>query len=194
MSSRRRAITLIIAGLVILIALVVVGISLPEISTVETTILSCANCLPFPVISGQNLPGEAFTLPADFRGDPVLVIVPFDEEQQQQAQTWLPPAREIVSEQPGFAYYDVAVFPDTAAAFRVVIRAGMNIAISDAELRAVTITVFLEDRDQFLGALDIADASTLQAFLIDGSGNVIWRGAGIFTEAQGKHLRAVLGT
>ncbi|MFN8452597.1 MAG: hypothetical protein U0521_29320 [Anaerolineae bacterium] len=40
------------------------------------------SCLRFPVVTGENLPGQPFTLPADFSGEAVLVVVPFDERQQ----------------------------------------------------------------------------------------------------------------
>ncbi len=119
--------------------------------------------------------------------------MPFDETQQRQAAGWLPLARELAAAHDGFAYYDVPVFPDTAAPFRIVIRAGLNVVISDAALQAVTITVFLEDRDQFLAALDIPDATTLQAFLLH-EGSVIWRGAGVYSDEQGASLRAVLSS
>lgn len=190
----RRQIALIIIGLIVLLAIALVGVSViyaPEASTVETTDSTCADCLSFPTISGENLQGKLFTLPADFSGDPVLVIVPFDETQQRQASSWLPLAQELAAAHEGFAYYDVPVFPDTAAPFKVVIRAGLNVVISDPALQAITITVFLEDRDQFLVALDIADASTLQALLLRDN-QVIWRGSGVFTDEQGASLRAAV--
>ena len=164
----------------------------PEASTVGSSESSCVDCLPFPVISGENLPGQPFTLPTDFVGDPVLVIVPFDETQQRQAAAWLPLARELAAAHDGFSYYDVPVFPDTAAPFRVVIRTGLNLVIPDPALQAVTITVFLEDRDQFLTALSIPDTSVLQVFLLDGSGSVIWRGSGVYGDDQAASLRAAL--
>ncbi len=193
----RRQLALIIIGLIVLVGVALVGVSViyaPEASTVETADSSCADCLSFPVISGENLLGEVFTLPADFVGNPVLVIVPFDETQQRQAAAWLPLARELAAAHEGFAYYDVPVFPDTAAPFKVVIRAGLNVVISDPALQAVTITVFLEDRDPFLTALDLPDATALQAFLLDASHNVIWRGSGAYTDDQGASLRAALDT
>ncbi len=192
----RRQIALIVVGLIVLLAVVLVCVSeiyAPEASTVASVDSPCTDCLSFPVISGENLPGQVFTLPADFSGDPVLVIVPFDETQQRQASSWLPSAQELAAAHEGFAYYDVPVFPDTAASFKMVIRAGLNVVISDAALQAVTITVFLEDRDQFLAALDLSDATALQAFLLR-DGNVIWRGEGAYSDEQGASLRAMLNS
>ena len=192
----RRQVALIIVGLIVLAAVALVAVSeiyAPAASTVASLDSPCTDCLSFPVISGENLLGQAFTLPADFSGDPVLVIVPFDETQQRQASSWLPLAQELAAAHDGFSYYDVPVFPDTAAPFKVVIRAGLNVVISDAALQAVTITVFLEDRDQFLAALDLPDATVLQAFLLH-DGSVIWRGSGEYTDDQGADLRAMLNS
>ncbi len=188
----------IVFALVIGVFLLIVGGNAPAVSGVGkqacmiTTQQASATCLRFPVISGDNLNGQSFTLPADFKGKTTLVIVPFDESQQVSAQTWLTLARDLASHNSNFAYYNVPIFPNMAAPMRTLIRAGMVATISDAQLRAITITVFLDKRDQFLSSLNIADVSTMQVFLLDGDGNVIWRGSGAFSSVQGDALRAAL--
>ncbi|MEP7290180.1 MAG: hypothetical protein ABI835_00300 [Chloroflexota bacterium] len=166
----------------------------PALSSVQSRscIASADACLRFPLISGENLPGQAFSLPADFAGTRTLVIVPFDEAQQVNASTWLPLARELAQSQPDFAYDNLPVFPGMSAPVRAFIRAGMNLTIPDAELRSLTITVFLDDRDAFLAALNIPDIDAMQVFLLNADGDVIWRGAGEFTSEQGDSLRAAL--
>lgn len=181
-------------ALVVLAAAAFVFVSrAPNVSTVAEE-SRAASRERFPVISGQNLPGETLTLPADFAGDAVLVIVPFDEDQQTRALKWLPFARDLAAEQPGFSYYDVPVFPEMSAAVRTFVRAGMLIAIPDADLRARTILVFLDDRDSFLAALDIPNTDELAAFLLNRSGEILWRGAGDFTDVQGDELRAAVAS
>jgi len=146
----------------------------------------------FPTVSGDNLPGQTFNLPTDFQGSSSLVIVPFDENQQVQAQEWLPLARELAQAHPDFTYYNVPVFPSMAAPLRAIVRGGMSVSISDAGLRALTITVFLDNRDQFLAALKIPDAKTMQVFLLNADGDVLWRGAGAYSDTQANSLRAFL--
>lgn len=153
---------------------------------------SAATCLTFPAISGANLPGRPFDLPADFAGRLNLVLVPFDEDQQVKAQTWLPLAHDLAAADPDLVAYNVPVFPSLNAPMRTVIRMGMNVTIPDAALQAVTITVFLDDRDAFLAALDIPAADVMQVFLLDDAGVVLWRGAGEFSSPQGEALRAVV--
>jgi len=120
------------------------------------------------------------------------VLVPFDEEQQVKAQTWLPFARELAAENRAFTAYNVPIFPSMAAPMRALIRAGMNLTIADAALRDVTITVFLDDRDQFLSALNIPNVETMQVFLLEETGVVLWHGAGEFSSPQGEALRALV--
>lgn len=153
---------------------------------------SGGGCLRFPTISGLNLLGEDRTLPADFEGDWALVIVPFSDEQQAGAADWLPIARDLADAYPTLRYYNVPVFPDIAAPLRLVIRAGMGVAIPDPALQALTITVFLDERDAFLRALEIPDVETTQVFLLNADDAVIWRGRGAYDDAAGDALRAIL--
>jgi hypothetical protein len=177
---------------IVLVAAYLLFTRAPQSSSVEIRGDGCDSCLRFPEISGENLPGESFQLPNDFISENVLVIVPFDEAQQVSASSWLPLARELAASQPDFAYYNVPVFPRMSAPLRTIIRTGMNITITDADLRALTITVFLENRDVFLAALQIPNVDTTQVFLLNRDRDVIWRGAGEFSEVQGESLRAAL--
>lgn len=150
------------------------------------------SCLRFPTISGLNLMGDEMTLPADFSGDWHLVIVPFSDEQQVNAQTWLPLAETLAAQTPALSYYNVPIFPDITPPIRLVIRAGMTLAISDPSLQALSITVFLDDRETFLSALEIADVEAMQVFLLDASGVVYWRGVGEYDESQANALKLLV--
>lgn len=185
------AIGIVLVGITA-VALYLLFARAPDASGVETDAAACESCLPFPQISGENLLGDLFQLPADFSGETVLVIVPFDEEQQVSAAAWLPLAQEIAESQPDFTYYNVPIFPGMSAPLRTIIRAGMSITITDADLRERTITVFLEDLDAFLNALEIPNTDVMQVFLLNSERAVIWRGTGSYDDVQGAALRARL--
>jgi type II secretory pathway pseudopilin PulG len=194
---RSRIILPILALVVILAAAAFILLSrAPATSTALTSEQACVTagqaCLQFPVVTGENLPGESFTLPADFQGTQTLVILPFDEDQQVKAETWLPLARELAEANPTLAYYNVPVFPDLNAPIRVLIRGGLNLAIADESLRALTITLFLANRDQFLTELNIPNTDTIQALLLNDAGEVLWRGSGEYDPDQGAALRAAV--
>src|ERR1700709_2532594 len=101
------------------VALQIIGGRASVVSSLAVSNTPCTDpCLRFPMVSGDNLPGQTFNLPADFQGKSHLVIVPFDENQQVQAQAWLPLARELAQAHPDFTYYNVPVFPGMAAPLR----------------------------------------------------------------------------
>jgi hypothetical protein len=177
-----------------LVYLLVMGGRAPQLSGVGQTNGGCGegSCLSFPAISGQSLAGDTLNLPEDFMGNTNLVLAPFDEAQQVTAQSWLPLARELGSRAAGFRAYNVPVFPAMAAPMRVIIRTGMNLSIPDADLRDATITVFLDDRDAFLAALNIPNTEAMPVFLLDGKGRVLWRGAGEYTAAQADAVRGLV--
>ena len=183
----------IVVVAIIGVALEVIGSRGSVVSSVAIADTPCSDpCVRFPTVSGDNLPGQTFNLPADFQGKSTLVIVPFDENQQVEAQTWLPIARELAQAHPDFTSYNVPVFPSMAAPMRAIVRGGMSFSISDSTLRALTITVFLDNRDQFLAALKLANAESMAVFLVNDAGDVLWRGAGAYSEVQGDALRKLL--
>ena len=149
-------------------------------------------CIQFPTISGDNLLGQAVTYPADFDGDIVLAVVPFDRDQQVVANTWLPFVQGIADEHTEFAYYNIPVFPDIESAFRVLARTGLILLIQDEHLREITSTVFLDNRDEFLSALAIPTVEEVQILLMARDGVVLWRETGEFTDAKGEALLAVV--
>lgn len=185
---------LLLAALLLLgIGIILLLLIVPSISTVmpSSCISAEDDCLRFPSVSGDNLSGRAFTLPEDFAGDRIFVVVPFDETQQREAAAWLPLARELATT-PRFVAYNVPTFPNIAAPVRAVIRAGLNIAITDPDVRDHTITLFLDDRDVFLAALNIPNPASMHVFLLNENGEVLWRGMGAYSEAQGDALREAL--
>ena len=196
MISRRLGLGLLTGVLIVMAGLAVALNRAPQTSTVTVTrcLTSADNtgCIRFPTVSGQNLADETLTLPDDFAGEHVLVIVPFDEDQQIRAESWLPLAREIAAERADFTYYNTAIFTDINPAVRLLIRGGMVMAITDENLRAVTVTLFLEDRQAFLDALAIPNIEQTQVLLLNAAGEVLWRGAGDYTADQGADLRETL--
>jgi hypothetical protein len=175
----RRTTLLITVCIALIIIAVALALAVTAPGTSQVTVTRCltaadtGDCLRFPTVSGTNL---------------VLVVVPFTDAQQILAESWLQPARDLAAQHPGLAYYNTAIFTAINPALRVVIRAGMSLAIGDEALRAVTLTLFLDDRDAFLQALAIPDPDELEVFLLNTDGEVLWRGRGIHDPDQGAQL------
>ncbi|HEX2905562.1 MAG TPA: hypothetical protein VHO69_01780, partial [Phototrophicaceae bacterium] len=141
--------------LLLAVALLILSSSATAPATSAVQVSACVstgsgNCQRFPTISGATLTGTEITMPQDFTGELTFVIAAFDEKQQVNAATWLPLAQALKQDFPALTYYSVAIFTDLAPAMRAFIRAGMNLAIPDANLQAITITAFLQNRQAFL--------------------------------------------
>ena len=191
--SRIRAglIALILVAILVTVGLVVVSNNAPVASTVQVADCLTAGdegCIRFPTVTGSNLNAEERTFPADFAGDFNLVILPFDDAQQQKALTWLPLARSLRQADPGFAYYNLPTLSDVSPALRLVIRGGMTLLITEDDLREATVFLFLKEFDLFLDTLGIAGTDAMAVLLLDSEGQVLWRATGNFTEAQGDSL------
>lgn len=189
----RRRLGWIVLGLAAVAVVAVVALltlPAPDVSGVGA---ACADdCRRFPTVTGANLPGETWALPAAFTGAPALVLLPLDEAQQQTAESWREPAQALAATVADLNAYNVPTFPALSSPVRLVIRAGLNVAITNAALREHTITLFLDDRDAFLTALDISDTDMLPVLLLNAEGDVVWRGYGAYTAGQGQALKAVL--
>jgi hypothetical protein len=184
------------AVLVILAAAaIVIALNAPQSSGVQVGACVQADggdCLLFPTVSGTNLLGTAFRLPQDFAGEFNLVLVSFEEAQTARAIEWLPLAQDLAAQHEGFRYYNLPTLNAVNPLLRGVITGGMTLLIPDEEGRAITVMLFLDDLDAFLAALEIEDKATMQAFLLNARGEVVWRAAGDFSETVGESLREAL--
>lgn len=147
------------------------------------------NCLVFPAVSGVNLDNQTVAFPQAFGAGYTLLVVPFDRDQQVLAATWLPLFQELAAARDDLSYYSVAALPDLAAGLRVLVLGGMSAGTREPELRQRAVVMFLTEQARFLEALEVADAETLQVFVVDASGTLFWRGSGTYSEASGALLR-----
>ena len=141
----------------------------------------------FPVVSGFNLNRQEFTFPRDFDGDYNLVIVPFQQYQQQIVNTWIPFAQEVEASFPGFIYYELPTINEMPVLSRTFINEGMRAGIPDQTARERTITLYL-NKETFKTALDITTEEDIFLFLVDRDGEILWRTTGAYTAEKGEDL------
>lgn len=180
-------------GLVILLLLggwLVATRRAPAASTVVVQDCSAGDCAVFPQVTGRNLAGDEVTLPDFFDGEISIVVMPFSQDQQVAAADWLPLVQQLADEHAAFRYYNVAAMPAVNPALRTMISGGMAAAVPDDELKAIIVTLFLEDVDIFTAALDIESTDALALLLLDAEGGVLWQGAGTFDDALADEIRA----
>ena len=141
----------------------------------------------FPEVSGTNLMRREFNFPQDFQGDYNLVIIPFQQAQQRDVNTWLPAAQELERTFPGFIYYELPTIYELPTLSRTFINEGMRAGIPDQNARERTITFYL-DKDEFKIALGITSEENIQLFLVDREGNLLWQEEGLFNPEKVQSL------
>jgi hypothetical protein len=181
-------------GIVGLVMLVILNIDYgTPTSSVEVSDCIRADggaCLRFPSVTGTNLLDETLQLPDDFDGL-TLVLMSFDEAQTSQTVSWLPLAQALAAEYPNFSYYNLPTLNAVAPLMRAFISRGMTLVVP-ADFHAITVMLFLEDKQLFLDALLIPDIDAPQSFLLNDAGDVIWRMRGDYSAESGASLRAAV--
>lgn len=145
----------------------------------------------FPQVSGFNLMREEFVFPEDFEGDYNLVIIPFQQAQQRDVNTWIPAAQELERRFPGLIYYELPTIYRLPTLSRTFINEGMRAGIPDQTARERTITFYL-DKESFKSALGITTEERIQLFLVDRQGEIFWQGEDRFSESTSNSLVATL--
>ena len=174
---------------IVLIAIVLIGTTglVWKIAPSKSKLLILRQDAHFPVVSGYNLNRQEFVFPQDFGGDYNLVIVPFQQYQQQIVNTWIPFAQEIEASFPGFIYYELPTIYEMPVLSRTFINEGMRAGIPDQTARERTITLYL-NKDTFKSALGIYSEDDIYLFMVNREGEILWRTTGEYTDSKAQDL------
>jgi hypothetical protein len=148
-----------------------------------TSLTAGESDLMFPFIEGKALTGERFIVPDSLAKANNVILVAFLREQQEDIDTWLPRLEAIEDEHGDIAVYEFPVLPEMNRVTRWFIYRGMRGGITSERARARTITFHL-DKEEFREALQIADEDSIQVFLTDVAGKVLWRDSGVWSEVK----------
>ena len=155
-----------------------------DIDTEETT-------MRFPTATGSNLQRNKLTLPADFGGELNIILVAFEQWQQDTINTWLPFVEQLEQRYDGVYYYELPVIRRMNFIARTFINEGMRAGIPDTKARDRTITLYL-DKLAFRQALDLPHERDIYVLIVDRQGNIVWRTEGTFTSEKGEALTGVI--
>jgi len=144
----------------------------------------------FPEVSGYNLMREEYLFPDDFQGQYNLVIIPFQQRQQADVNTWLPAAQELERTIPDLVYYELPTIYELPMLSRTFINEGMRAGIPDKTSRERTVTLYL-DKEAFKKALGITTEEEIHLFLVNRQGEILWREVGLFSEGKIQSLLAL---
>lgn len=141
--------------------------------------LAFAAVFAFPHVTGKNLNGTNFQLPADFAAPINLVFVAFKREQQSDVDSWKPFVTDLKSKYPQLGVYEVPTLSSGYTLFRGFIDGGMRSGIPDPNARATTITLYLDKR-AFDRELGVDSEAAITVLLVRPSGEIPWRTTGRF--------------
>jgi len=143
----------------------------------------------FPALGGENLAGDAVTLPAGFTGERNLVFLSFARKHQDDVNSWIETADALQRALPGFRHYQVLAFGDVPKPLHKIIKPSMRKTYPTPEAQARYILANAGS-DEFIEALGITDASQTLLVLLDGDGKVLWSIRGPATDEGLESLRA----
>lgn len=141
----------------------------------------------FPTIEGSNLERDKVLLPQDLEGDLNVVLVAFQQWQQNTIDTWLAPLEPLERERSGLKVYELPVIQRMNRLYQMVINEGMRAGIPNRRARQRTITLYL-DKTSFRRALGMADEDDIYVLLLDRRGQVLWRTRGRYTAEKAAGL------
>ena len=145
----------------------------------------------FPMLEARSLTGGTYRLPSDFRGTPSAVLVGFEIWQQATMDSWLPTLEALAMRYPGLRVYELVPIPRFLLPARPTIDGGMAIGIRSREVRARTLTAYV-DLPPVLAALGLPDTGQSALFLVEADGSIRWETRGGYDAAEAASLERVL--
>lgn len=147
----------------------------------------------FPEISGQNLEYENFNLPYALKGELNLVIIPFKRWHQNLVDDWSFHLSALEKRYSNFKYYEVPTLSNGYRVMRFMIDGGMRSGIPNKAVRERTITIYT-NKSQFKKELNINSEDTIYLFLVNKTGDIIWKAEGKFNKNKMQILETILAT
>ncbi|MGE9294894.1 MAG: hypothetical protein ACQKBV_01190 [Puniceicoccales bacterium] len=152
---------------------------------------SGATASAFPRVEGINLQGQKIDVPNQLRGNPTLVIVAYEREQQSVIDGWLPALEELEKRRSGFRFYELPVIYETNIVNRFWITNGMRSGIENTTARYRTITLYT-DREQFNEMVGISNMSTIHLLVLNANKEIVWRTSGGYSADKFIALQGVI--
>jgi hypothetical protein len=163
-------------------------------STASTTTVATASTtsLLFPTITAQTLANRSVVFPAETAGKVGLFFVAFEQEAQQQINSWVEPllSQYLTSDQ--VIYYEIPMISGAFGMVSSFIDGGMRRGVpKDLHDRTAT---YYGPRQAFFDALAITDTSKPYLFVVDQQGRIVFRTAGWYNGIDAKAATDAIAT
>ena len=138
----------------------------------------------FPRVEGKNLHGELISFPEVFASqDFNVIIVAFEQEQQNDVDTWLPALIKLETQRDDLRVMELPTIAKMNRLMRWVIYRGMRSGIKDSAARSRTVTLHIDKRP-FKKALKIESERDIRLYLVDAKGIIAWETEGLYSSEK----------
>jgi hypothetical protein len=145
----------------------------------------------FPRLKARDLEGRTVEIPDDLNGALKLIVLAFKRDHQYPVESWLPHLDRLEEGHPGLTVWEVPALSRSYRIWRGAIDGGMRAGIPDPKVRRHTLTTYTDLRG-LQRALELPDLEEIYLLLLDGSGRVLWRTRGAYSEQTLVELTAAL--
>lgn len=145
----------------------------------------------FPTLETRDLEGTHVQVPDDLPGSPRIVLLPFQRWHQLLVDGWSRPIHALAAAYPQLTVWEVPALSRRYLAGRFYIDGGMKAGIPDPTTRRHTLTAYT-DLSALSQKLGLPSLETVYVFLLDASGEIVWRGSGEVDDAQLEELAGAL--
>jgi len=172
-----------------ILSLLAIGIAAPGVcSASEATDTMPAPRLP--AVTGKDLNGKPWKAPADFPGDRTLVILGYEQEQQEAIDTWTA-GMGLTKPENSLPWVEMPVIDEPGMVMRWIIDTGMQRGIPDQDIRSHVWTAYT-DRKAFLKSCGIDSVSDIHVLVVDRAGRILAMETGRHTDAAAARIAKLL--
>jgi len=147
----------------------------------------------FPRLIAENLNRDEIEIPSQLKGQLNVIIVAFQQWQQNLVDTWIPYLADLVEIYPELDFYELPTIRKMNFVYRRFIDGGMRAGIRSIETRGRTITLYI-DKIPFKEMLEIESEDTISIFVVDRDGEIFWRNEGAFDQEKAQSLSSLVKT
>lgn len=141
-----------------------------------------ANAASIPKMEGETLDKVERVYPKDFNGKSTMMVVLFDQDQQEQLDGWADAISDLPQDMP---MVEIALIGKVNGMVKYFIKGGMRDLYEDSPARMARMMPYFGDADKVKKRMKITDITKVHAFLLSASGKVLWQASGDY---QGQFL------
>lgn len=147
----------------------------------------------FPQMRVETISGVALDLPEAFADGPSVIVIVYDQNQQPEADSWVPFLDEMAAARPDARYYVLPVLAAGLSMVRGMVEGIIRSTATDPVQLDRTILLFTD-----VGALQeqlaISGTSAVHVLVLDDAGQVVATASGAFSPTNGQIVDDALAT